>query len=515
MVKTRSAFMAAWGARVALLAIFAGCAGLPPDVTTLPRPNILVIVSDDQSWLHTGAAGDSTVKTPAIDRLAREGVFFSHAFSASPSCGPSRAAMLTGQQIWRLGPAADQSGPLDVEHTVYPDVLGVSGYFVGFTGKGWSPGDVESTGRSRNPAGEEFNMFGDRSPVANFEAFLDSLPSGTPFCFWWGSRLPHRPFSPDPSHSHVIERDKLVVPPVWPDRERVRSDLAEYLRDVERFDEEVGAAIETLTARGLLDNTLVVVVGDNGMPFPRAKANLYDLGTRVPLVLYWKGHAPGGRVVDDLVSLTDLAPTFLEAAGRKPPSDMTGSSLMTILKSAASGRVDPEREFVVTARERHSPSRWDLSGYPSRAIRTHGYLYIRNYEPDRWPAGDPPGFGDVDSWNSAYSAPTKDYMIAFQDNPYVKPFFDLCFEKRPAEELYDVRSDPYQVVNLLSSRQGVESAGSPGDYEQIRKHLAEMLDEYLEKTRDPRATGDPVPWDGYPVPGRTPQPPEADSVKTN
>jgi hypothetical protein len=193
---------------------------------------------------------------------------------------------------------------------------------------------------------------------------------------------------------------------------------------------------------------------------------------------------------------------------------MTGSSLMTILKSAASGRIDPERDFVVTAREGHAPSRRDLSGYPARAIRTRGYLYIRNYAPDRWPAGDPPGFGEVDSWNSAYSAPTKDYMVAFQDNPYVRPFFDLCFEKRPAEELYDVLSDPYQVVNLLS-RQSAGGAGSPGDYEKIRKHFAEMLDEYLKKTLDPRATGGSAPWDSYPVPGRTPQPAEAGSVKTN
>ena len=167
-MKTHTAFISAWAAGIALLAVLAGCAGVPPDLFPVPRPNILLFISDDQSWLHTGAAGDSTVKTPAIDRLAREGVLFSHAFSAAASCSPSRAALLTGQQIWRLGPAANQSGPLDVEHTVYPDLLRASGYFVGFTGGGWKPGDVRSTGRSGNPAGDEFNMFADRNPVANF-----------------------------------------------------------------------------------------------------------------------------------------------------------------------------------------------------------------------------------------------------------------------------------------------------------------------------------------------------------
>lgn len=499
-VKTRATYIAAWTAASALLAVLAGCAGLPPDIFPTEKPNVLIIVSDDQSWLHTGAAGDSIVKTPSIDKLAREGVYFSHAFSPSPSCSPTRAALLTGQNIWRLGPAANQAGPLDAEYAVYPDLLGLSGYFVGFTGKGWEPGEVASTGRSRNPAGEEFNHLGDRNVSGNFEAFLDSLPGDKPFCFWVGSRYPHRPFSPDPSNSRAVDTSELALPPIWPDKDRVRADIGEYLRDVERFDEEVGAVFNILESRGLVDNTLIVVTSDNGMPFPRAKANLYDLGTRVPLVVYWKGRVLGGRVVDDFVSLIDVAPTLLEAAGRKPPSDMTGSSLMKILTSAATGRIDPERDFVVTGRERHAASRKDRTGYPARAIRTYGYLYIRNYEPDRWPAGDPPVFGDVDSWNSAYSAPTKDYMVAFQTNPYVRPFFDLCFEKRPAEELYDVRQDPHQIANLLVRREDA-GASSPADYEKIRKQLADRLDKYLRKTLDPRATGQPAPWDSAPIPG--------------
>ena len=510
-MNARAIDFAAWTAGAVLLAFFAGCAGVPPDVLPTQRPNILVIISDDQSWLYTGVAGDSVVKTPSIDRLAREGVYFTHAFSPAPSCSPTRAALLTGQDIWRLGPAANQAGPLDAEYAVYPDLLALAGYAVGFTGKGWAPGDVGPTGRSRNPAGEQFTAFGDRDVAANFQAFLDSLPGDAPFCFWVGSRYPHRPFSSDPANAHPIDTNRLAVPPVWPDKDRVRGDIAAYLRDVENFDQQVGAVMNLLETRGLLDNTLVVVTSDNGMPFPRAKANLYDLGTRVPLVVYWKGRALGGRVVDDFVSLIDLAPTFVEAAGRKPPSDMTGSSLMEILASASTGRIDSDRDFVVTGRERHAASRRDHTGYPSRAIRTHAYLYIRNYEPGRWPAGDPPVFGDVDSWNSSYSAATKDYISAFQTNPYVQPFFDLCFAKRPAEELYDVRQDPYQIENLLVRREGA-GASSPADYEKIRKELADRLDKYLRKTRDPRATGQPAPWDTAPIPGAVFNPPQADDA---
>jgi arylsulfatase A-like enzyme len=407
--------------------------------------------------------------------------------------------MLTGQPIWRLGAAANQLGPLDVEHSTYPDLLGASGYYVGYTGKGWEPGDVSRTGRSRNPAGTAFNMFGDRNTEGNFAAFLDSVPGGTPFCFWMGSRYPHRPFDTGTSSAREAIANKIKVPPIWPDDLFIRADIARYLHDVERFDREVGAAFALLAARGKLENTLVVVTSDNGMAFPRGKANLYDLGTRVPLIVWWKNHVPGGRVVDDFVCLTDLAPTFLEAAGRKRESATTGSSLLPILRSNKSGRVEGDRDFVVTGRERHSPSRPGEAGYPSRAIRTEDYLYIRNYAPDRWPAGDPPRFGDVDSWDGAYEAPTKDHMLQRQVDPYVAPYFDLCFGMRPAEELYDVRRDPHQIVNLLARRPG-DGLSTDADYRKIADTLAAQLDRYLERTGDPRATGDAAPWDSLPFP---------------
>jgi arylsulfatase A-like enzyme len=491
----RSRWFAAWIPCLLVFSLLTGCAGAPPS----PRPNILVILSDDQSWLHLGAAGDSLVQTPSIDRLAREGVLFTHAFAASPSCSPSRAALLTGQQVWRLGAAANQFGPLDVEHTVYPDVLGMDGYYVGYTGKGWEPSDVSKTGRSRNPAGDAYNMYGDRSPGENFEAFLDSLPAETPFCFWLGSRYPHRPFDTAPSRSRIPVAEKLTVPPLWPDDVFIRGDLARYIHDVERFDDEVGEAFEALASHGKLGNTLIVVTSDNGMPFPRCKTNLYDLGTRVPLVIWWKDHVPPGRVVDDFVCLTDLAPTFLEAAGRKPTQEMTGRALLPILLSNKSGRIEDDRDFVVTARERHSPSRPGDVSYPSRAIRTYDYLYIRNYEPDRWPEGDPPRYGDVDSWDGGYEAPTKDHMLEREADPYVAPFFNLCFGKRPAEELYDVRHDPYEIVNLLVGRRA-DSLSTEQDYRKIAKKLAKQLNRYLDETGDPRVTGEPIPWDNLPFP---------------
>jgi hypothetical protein len=391
-----------------------------------------------------------------------------------------------------LRDAASQGGPLDVEFPVYPDLLQLEGYFVGFAGKGWAPGRVELTQRSRNPAGEMFNEFGRSLPAANFAAFLDSIPGDAPFCFWWGSLQPHRPFVTGGARGSGAP-PAVYVPPVWPNVPAVAEDIAQYLGAVQLFDEEVATAVEILTASGRLDNTLVVVASDNGMPFPCAKATLYDRGTRVPLVIWWKGRVPGGRVVDDFVSLTDLAPTFLEVAGRKPPGEMTGHSLVDVLLSAQSGRVDPKRDFVVTARERHADCRAGSVGYPSRAIRTDDYLYIRNYAPERWPAGDPPMFGDIDSWNMAYSAPTKEYMMEHRNEPDVQPLFRRCFEKRPAEELYDLKADPHQTANVLDPQSG--GAVSREEYEKVRKELARRLDEYLKETGDPRATGKNAPWD--------------------
>jgi len=512
-MKKRHVSLAAFAASIALVGLLACSGRVPraPEPSTLARrPNILLMISDDQSWAYTGAVTDPVYRTPAIDALADEGVLFSHAFAVCPLCSPSRAAILTGQPVWRLKEAANQAGPLDVEFNCYTDFLQVSGYRVGYTGKGWEPGVVALTSRSGNPAGDEFNHFGKWSSVPNFEEFLDSLPEDTPFCFWWGSHYPHRPFEASLSREEKELVDRAEIAPIWPRAPSVLGDIARYVRDVQNFDGEVGRAFEILEARGLLDNTIIVVTSDNGMPFPRAKANLYDLGTRVPLVIWWKGHAPGGRVIDDFVPLTDLAPTFLEAAGKVPPRGMTGSSLMPLLRSDRSGRVDVTRDFVVTARERHANSRAGTLGYPSRAIRTYDYLYIRNYEPDRWPAGDPPDYGDVDSWDLSYTSPTKEHMMNNANDAAVRPFFNLCFEKRPAEELYDLRSDTFEVTNVLAAPPP-EARKSSADYEAIRKQLSDLLDRYLKQTGDPRATGEKPPWDAYPfvMPG---PPAEADTL---
>ncbi|MEK6235049.1 MAG: sulfatase, partial [Planctomycetales bacterium] len=327
------------------VAVLAGVSG------AAERPNILFCISDDQSYAHAGANGDPVISTPAFDRIAREGVLFSHAFCDAPTCGPSRSAILTGQPIWRLEEAGNIHSTLPKKFATYTEGLEKAGYFVGHTGKGWSPGRDGPGGRTQNAAGVPYVRLqygkGDLKNVAkprgmssnayakNFAEFLGKRPKGKPFCFWLGTREPHRGYQRDLWKAKGRDPSKVIVPPWLPDHPEVRKDILDYFHEIEHFDREVGEAVAALEKIGELDNTIVVVTSDHGMPFPRAKASLYDSGARVPLAIRWPGGIKSpGRTFEGLVNLSDLAPTFLEAAGIKPPLMMVAHSLLDVLSSA-------------------------------------------------------------------------------------------------------------------------------------------------------------------------------------
>ena len=376
--------------------------------------------------------------------------------------------MEEGVNLWSSLPA---------KFATYPDLLESAGYHVGFIRKGWGPGRLEAGGRSRNPAGPRYE---------DFRSFFDSKPEGAPFCFWFGSTDPHRAYEKGSGLASGLSLDDVRVPEFLPDDPTVRSDLLDYFFEIERFDREFGEILSHLEAGGQLEHTIVIVTSDNGMPFPRAKADLYDYGSRVPLAVRWSERVPAGRVISDFVSLVDLAPTLLDAAGIEPPDEMTGTSFLDLLVSAGEGRIDPARDRVILARERHTPWRAGRVGYPMRAIRTHEFLYIRNHEPDRWPAGDPPIFGEVDP------SPTKDLVRAGRGDPDFERYYDLAFSKRPAEELYDLSADRGQVRNVASRE----------SYADTKRSLAARLDRHLQSTSDPRALGHPPDWESNPHYGR-------------
>jgi len=455
------------------------------------RPNILFCIADDWGWPHAGAYGDPVVKTPAFDRVAREGILFEHAYISSPSCTPSRNAILTGQQFWRLGSGANLWSRLDEKTPVYPHLLEAAGYHVGSWRKSWGPGKLDNW--TKHPTVKVYRK--------GFDAFLAERPKDAPFCFWLGASDPHRGYKKGSGKASGMDLSKIKLFEHFPDAEEVRSDVADYYFEVQRFDSDVAKALAKLEAIGELENTIVVITGDHGMPFPRCKGNLYDCGARVPLALRWGKAVKSGRVVEDFVSLTDLAPTFLGAAGVPVPEIMTGRSLLGVMASEKSGRVDPARSFVVAGKERHVPGQEapSMGGTPMRSIRTHEFLYIRNFDPQRWPAGSPhyqkttiegAWLADCDN------GPTKSYMVEHREKDDAhRRGYDWSFAKRPAEELYDLGKDPEQLKNV---------AGDPA-YASAKARLGEQLTSELTRMQDPRVTGGGEKFDTYPYFGGAPK----------
>jgi N-sulfoglucosamine sulfohydrolase len=480
---------------LALLALLA-----PDTLHAAERPNVLFMIADDVSYPHASAYGSTLVTTPAFDRVAKQGVLFTGGFCPAPGCSPSRAAFLTGRHIWQIEEAGTHASSFPTEYEVYPARLEAAGYFVGHTGKGWGPGNFKISGRDRNPAGPTFNAGPQQKAkgyVGAFEKFLAERPEDQPFCFWFGSTDAHRGYEKGSGLEKGLKLEDATVPSFLPDTPEIRSDLLDYAFEVERFDADCDAMLKMLDAAGELDNTLVIVTADNGMPFPRAKANCYEYGIHMPLAISWPAKVPGGRTVDDLVGFVDLTATIYDATGVAPPTDpgISGTSILNVLTSPKEGQVDPSRTAVYAGRERHSSSRYNSLGYSQRAIRTPRYLYIRNFTPERWPAGAPRklnadgslgpmhgGYHDIDG------CPALTFLIEHADDPKIGKYLDLAVALRPAEELFDVTTDPGCLVNL---------ADDPA-HAKTRAELAERLTNELRETNDARVTGNGDVWETYP-----------------
>ena len=444
------------------------------------RPNIFFAIADDWGWPHASSYGDTVIKTPTFDSIAANGVLFTNAYISAPTCTASRNAILTGQHFWRLKSGSALFGHYPEGFPSYVQVLKEAGYFVGHYRKGFGPG---SDG-GKEVAGRKFG---------SLEEFLKERPKAKPFCFWYGTTDPHRPYILDSGIRAGMKPEDVEVPPFFPDLDIIRRDILDYYWEVERFDRQVGEALALLETQGLSDNTIVVMAGDHGFPFPRGKANLYDHGARVPLAIKWHAQVPKNRVVTDFVSTTDLAPTFLEATGLDILPGTTGRSLLPILRSEMQGRVSSDREFVLTGKERHTVAQIDhAGGTPMRAIRTDHFLYILNFKPERWPAGHPDGSIYGPTYSEVNESPTKSYIIEHKDDPDMRIYWQLSFGLRPANELYDLRLDPFQMYNVADR----------AEYKNTLMRLKEKLFAELEKYEDPRVIGGADAFDQYEYLGR-------------
>jgi N-sulfoglucosamine sulfohydrolase len=464
------------------------------------RPNILIAISDDQSYPHTSASGCNFINTPAFDRIAENGVLFTNAFVTSPGCAPSRASLVMGRYPWQNEHAGNHSAIWPKKLIPFPDFLEDNGYFIGFTGKGVEPFEHGLGGRDINPAGYEYNEI-KNNPSArkgidkvdyaeNFKVFLNEKEDDSPFCFMYLSKEPHRGFELGSGVKSGKSTKDVTVPPFLPDTEEIRSDLLDYALEIEWFDLHLEKIIKLLEERGELDNTIIIVTSDNGMAFPSSKALCYEYGIHVPLAISWGDKIKGGRVMDDLVGLIDIYPTLFEILNLPLPltNPVAGKSMASLLFSDKAGKVDTTRKAIYAGRERHSYSRWQNLGYPQRTIRTDKYLYVWNFYPERWPAGAPErfdengelvtAFTDVDH-ASGHKKVANAILVDERNDPKIKPFFELAFEKRQQEELFDITKDPGCTTNLAYNSQ----------YKSVKEELNTQLFDYLRKTEDPRIVG--------------------------
>lgn len=458
------------------------------------KPNVVVYMTDDESWQERSIYGWSKIPTPNFDRVAREGVLFTRGYTSAPSCAPSRAALLTGRNFWELEEGAFIQAWLPAKFVTLPDWFEAAGYHAGHTAKGWGPGVTPpQSGRTRNPAGNLYNRLkrathedgiNDIDYPANFAQFLDERPSGKPFWFWVGSTEPHTPCAPENykklKEKYGIGLEDIKVPGFLPDTPGVRRHRANMLYEVCRADEDLGRVLKILEERGELANTLLIVTGDNGTQVLRSKTNVHDWGLHVPLAMMWSARVKGGRRVDDFVNFIDLGPTMLQAAGVTVPREMTGRSVLDVLLSDKSGRVDPARSWVAGGIEWHGEE--DPVNLAARTIRDERYQYIVNYGlgPRRVLPPAQKWLSDSEYTRTAETGSEIDLVTRHPNHPQVKPFTKLFVDPRPREELYDCEKDPWQLENL---------ADSPA-HAAIKVKLKAQLEAYQRKTGDPRVTGE-------------------------
>ncbi len=463
------------------------------------RPNILVAIADDWSFGHAGAYGCRWVRTPHFDRLAENGILFRRAYTPNAKCAPSRATILTGRYSWQLEAAANHVCYFPAKFGSYVERLAADGYFCGYTGKGWGPGIAhDAEGQPRPITGQAYSQRRTKPPAtgisandyaANFAEFLRDVPSETPWAFWYGALEPHRGYEYG-SGVRLGKRPEEIdrVPGYWPDNAVVRNDLLDYAVEVEHFDAHLGRMVELLESTGQLANTLIVVTSDHGMPFPRVKGQAYDASNHIPFAVHWpQGIGHPGRVIDDFVSFADLAPTLLEAAHVQEIAPimqpLSGRSLLDIFRANGSGTIEAERDHMLVGKERHDIGRPHDGGYPIRGILTSNWLFLHNFEPGRWPAGNPEtGYLNCDG------GPTKTQILEQRRRGDDSSDWTLCFGKRPAFELYNLREDPDCLHNLATDAKHAS---------QLSELQARMVAELTQQS-DPRMAGNGQVFDQYP-----------------
>lgn len=412
-------------------------------------PNIVIIIGDDVGWDDIGTYGNPHVRTPNIDALARAGLQFNNAFLTTSSCSPSRASIMTGRYPHATR-AAELHQPLSEDTVTIPAKLKAAGYYTASIGK-FHMGHIQShfdRVESSNPSGCE-----------KWVEAIQNRPKDKPFFFWLAGIDAHRDWSATTGEHAIAQphsNEVVVVPPYLPDTPEVRRDLAEYYDEVSRLDDYTGKVIAELESQGVLDNTIIIFMSDNGRPFPRSKTTLYDDGLKTPLILMWKDRVQPGTVTQSLISAVDIAPSILELAGLDSPSTHQGKSFVPIL-SDTSAEI---RDYVFAEHNWH-----DYQAH-ERSVRSKQYLYMRNAFPQF--AATPPA--------DAVRSPTYQQMRQLRDTGDLTEVQGQIFQApRDEEMLFDLHADPYAFRNLVHAPE--HSDVLTGMIEQHRRWSQDTKDE--------------------------------------
>jgi arylsulfatase A-like enzyme len=389
-----------------------------------PRPNFVIFIADDMNWNDAGTYGHPTIRTPHMDQLAGQGMRFDRAYLTTSSCSPSRASMMTGRYPHATG-AGELHLPLPADQVMMTTPLREAGYWTAAVGK-WHLGDNVR---------DQVDYIRRAKPAEMGQAWQQALkdrPKDKPFFFWAAHYDAHRPYNPDKTLEKPYTKDQVVVPPYLPDTPTVREDLAAYYNEVTRFDQHIGLILDQLRKQNVASNTFILVISDNGRPFPHSKTRVNTPGVKTPFIVRWPGEVEPGQVTDSIVSTVDIAPTVLSAAGLEPIDSFQGKSLMPVLN-------DPEAEVRQYAFAEHN---WhDYRAY-ERAVHGKRFVYVRNWLPDT-PATPP-----ADAVRSA----TFGEMKRLRAEGKLKSYQLDCFTTpRPEHLLYDYQRDPHNLFNLGQS----------------------------------------------------------------
>ena len=475
-----------------LLVFPSSCDQKTENVDYPDKPNIVFIIADDMNWDDCGAYGNPNIRTPNIDRLADGGIKFTNAFLTTSSCSPSRASLITGMYPHQTD-AGQLHWAIPADKITFVEKLKEAGYWTAQAGK-WHMGDhvmdrfdflaSEKSFREKLKNEEALDLpSSDGSGSHLWIPTLNHRPENKPFFLWFAANDPHRPYYEDiipQSHSP----EDAIIPPYMPDEPEVRRDFALYYDEVSRMDDYIGQILDELERQGILENTVVLFISDNGRPFPRDKTTMYDGGIKTPFILQWPDVVRPGTVSSSLVSVIDIAPTFLKLAGIEAGDNFIGKDFSRILTNP-----DEEiREYIFAQAHWHDHERM------YRAVRDKRYKYIRNFYPDL--PNTPPA--------DALRSMTFQRLLELKENGELNEAqMNVFISPTPEEELYDLENDFFELNNLA------DVPGYAEILEKMRKVLKKFMDEtddQIPETRTPdefhRVTGEPLPNRKMPRPGK-------------